>query len=71
MKKLALLAIVAVLAACAEPAANTANSEAHGAREYPTGSNIPRKARENGVTIYDREAVMRSQEMSPGIPRER
>jgi hypothetical protein len=72
MKKLILLASISLLAACAQPAANNAkNAEAHGTREYPTGSNFPRRAQESGVTVYDREAVMRSQEMSPGIPRER
>jgi uncharacterized lipoprotein YajG len=70
MKNLAILAALALLAACAEPAANTGNAEPRAQKEFSTGSNIPRKGGPSEVSVYDREAVQRSQEMSyGGLPR--
>ena len=64
MKTLTLctLAVAALISGCAtsEPAATT---EAVAQREYPTGSNIPRKRAPNdadGVSTYDKEALERA-----------
>ena len=72
MKRLAILAALCLLAACAETAVNNEGSEPRAEREYPTGSNIPRKNRgPSDVQIYDREAVQRSQEGTAGFPQAR
>jgi hypothetical protein len=75
MKKLMLcLATAAVLGGCAstEPVASTNEATV---REYPTGSNIPRKSRAgatDGVNSYDKEALERArdqaaQQVRPGL----
>jgi hypothetical protein len=72
MKGISILAALLLVAACAEPAANTGGATPRAEREYPTGSNIPRRSRDtDGVQVYDREAVQRSQDSSygGGIPR--
>jgi hypothetical protein len=77
MKKiltLCALAAATLFSGCttSEPAAAT---EAVAQREYPTGSNIPRKRAPNdadGVSTYDREALERArteayQTVRPGL----
>lgn len=68
---LSALATTTLLAGCAsnEPAATT---EAVAQREYPTGSNIPRKrapGEADGVSTYDREALERARNATPPTPR--
>ena len=68
------LAAAALLPGCSsnEPAVAT---EAVAQREYPTGSNIPRKrapGEADGISTYDREALERarteqSQAIRPGL----
>ncbi|HET7403756.1 MAG TPA: hypothetical protein VFJ62_18300 [Usitatibacter sp.] len=72
MKKLAILATLCLLAACAETSVNNEGSEPRAEREYPTGSNIPRKQHTNdGAQVYDRDAVQRTQEGAGGVPQQR
>lgn len=72
MKHLAIVAALCLLTACAETAVNNDGSQPRAEREYPTGSNIPRKNREpSDVQVYDREAVKRSQEGTAGFPQAR
>jgi hypothetical protein len=71
MKNL-LMGIVAAcaLAGCATDQ-TTAASEPM-AREYPTGSNIPRKRPADsteGVSTYDKEALERARQQMPQAPR--
>jgi hypothetical protein len=74
MKNLLLCAaVVAALAGCASNQP-VASAEDVGAREYPTGSNIPRKGRSttDGVKAYDREELERArsqahQQVRPGL----
>jgi hypothetical protein len=68
MKKILLCAAVfAALGGCAanEPVASTDEATV---REYPTGSNIPRKSKAgatDGVSAYDREALERARSQAP------
>ena len=75
MKKLLLCAAAAAaLGGCAanQPIASTDEATV---REYPTGSNIPRKSKAgstDGVSTYDREALERArdqaaQQVRPGL----
>ncbi len=72
MKNLPGLAAAAlVLAACAAPDAVT-STESPSEREYPTGSNIPRKAaarnpQAEGVRVHSREDLERIQNMGTGV----
>lgn len=74
MKKiltLCALAAATLLSACAtnEPAAA---NEAVAQREYPTGSNIPRKrapGEADGVSTYDKEALERARNSQYQTPR--
>ena len=64
-------AALAVLSGCATDPAVTASDDIS-AREYPTGSNIPRKGRASGpdgVTTYDKEAVERARTEQQQMPR--
>jgi hypothetical protein len=68
---LSLMASAMALGACAtnEPAAAT---EQVSQREYPTGSNIPRKrdaGATDGVQTYDKEALERARNEIPQTPR--
>ena len=68
---LSALAAAIVLPGCAanEPAAAT---ESVAQREYPTGSNIPRKRAPNeadGVSTYDKEALERARNEQYQVPR--
>jgi len=65
MKIIALAALLC-LAACADSTPVNADNEPRAQREYPTGSNIPRKSRDTDATVYDREAVERAQSSSHG-----
>jgi hypothetical protein len=70
MKKIATLALLSLLAACAaDPAADTAPVRERA--EAPTGSNIVRRDHRNdgSVTTYDRESVERAQTGSYGMGR--
>lgn len=65
------LIAAAALAGCATPDANVA-AEPSGAREYPTGSNIPRKSRPGeveGVKTYSREELERARAQQVQTPR--
>lgn len=72
MKKILLCAAaVATLSGCATDQAVTATDDVS-AREYPTGSNIPRKGRSSGpdgVTTYDKEAIERARTEQQQMPR--
>jgi hypothetical protein len=67
MKKILFCAAAAaVLGGCAanQPVASTEEATV---REYPTGSNIPRKSRAgatDGVNTYDKEALERARDQS-------
>ena len=69
-----LLLCAAAIAALSGCAANqpVASVEEVNAREYPTGSNIPRRGRAgatDGVQSYDREALERAREQAQQMPR--
>jgi len=72
MKKLLMCAAaLAALGGCAanQPMASTDEATA---REYPTGSNIPRKSKAgsaDGVSTYDREALERARSTAQQAPR--
>lgn len=72
MKKLLLsAAVAAALSGCASNQP-VASAEEVNAREYPTGSNIPRRARAgatDGVQAYDREALERARDQMQQAPR--
>jgi len=73
MKKILSCAVAiaaAALAGCATQQP-TASVEEVAAREYPTGSNIPRKGRSgvDGVKTYDREELERARAQMPQTPR--
>src|SRR4051812_30265971 len=72
MKKI--LACAAALAALGGCAANEpiASADEATVREYPTGSNIPRKTKAgstDGVSTYDREALERARSQMPQAAR--
>lgn len=55
--------VCALLAGCASPDA-VSTAESPSVREYPTGSNIPRKNRDpkaEGITVHSREDLERLQ----------
>jgi glucose dehydrogenase len=67
---IAALAAAAIATGCAMPDAHT-STEAASAREYPTGSNIPRKSRDrsaDGVRTHSREDLERIQSGGHGVP---
>ncbi len=74
---LSLVAAAAILAACATANDPSAATEQVSQREYPTGSNIPRKrapGEADGVSTYDKEALERAraeqyQTARPGLGR--
>jgi len=74
MKKLlGVMVLPLVLAACASADNVSTVAESPSAREYPTGSNIPRKASERntsaeGVRVHSREDLERIQTMGNGAP---
>ncbi len=72
MKKILFCAAaLAALSGCAADPAVTAADDIS-AREYPTGSNIPRKGRASGpdgVSTYDREALERARAEQVQAPR--
>lgn len=72
MKSLLLwAAAVAAFSGCASDPP-VASADEVGAREYPTGSNIPRRARAaatDGVSTYDREALERARDTMHQAPR--
>ena len=71
MKKILFaVAAAAALAGCATQQP-IASAEDLAAREYPTGSNIPRKGRSaaDGVKSYDREELERARAQMPQTPR--
>ena len=72
MKKILYCAVAAAaLSGCATTQQPTASAEEVAAREYPTGSNIPRKGRSaaDGVKAYDREDLERARSQMPQTPR--
>ena len=69
-KNLACVAAALLLGGCASPEATTI-PESPTTREYPTGSNIPRKNRDpkaEGVSVYSPEELERLQNRGMGIP---
>jgi hypothetical protein len=74
MKKiltLCALAAATLLSGCAAPEP-VAATEAMSKREYPTGSNIPRKrapGEADGVSTYDKEALERARNEQYQTPR--
>ena len=57
------------LAGCVTPEPAVTSAESPSAREYPTGSHIPRKNRDpraDGVSVYGPEALERMQNSAPG-----
>jgi hypothetical protein len=72
LRKLLLAAGACVwLAGCAT-AETVATSESPSEREYPTGSNIPRKAKSanpqaDGIRVHSREDFERVQSMGTGV----
>lgn len=70
VKKLVLLAMLPLVAACAaDPAASTQSAPRRERAEATTGSNIPRRAQTGDVTVYDRDSVERAQQSTYGMPR--
>lgn len=73
MKNLLLgIAAACALVGCAADQPTTASNEPVSQREYPTGSNIPRKRSADstdGVSTYDREALDRARNQTPQTPR--
>ncbi len=72
MKKnvpLSLLAVCFLAAGCAMES-NTASNEPAAEKEYPTGSNIPRRQGNSpsGVTILNKDAVDRMPTVAPTSP---
>jgi len=66
------IAATCALAGCATDQPTTAASDAAVQREYPTGSNIPRKRPADsteGVSTYDKEALDRARQQMPQAPR--
>ena len=71
MKKILMLCAAAtMLAGCAAPATSASTEEVQ-AREYPTGSNIPRKRApgSESASEQDREALERARSQMPSAPR--
>ncbi len=74
VKKLLSLAAVALAAtACAAPDVVNTAAESPSEREYPTGSNIPKKASQRntsaeGVRVHSREDFERMQTLGNGAP---
>ena len=68
---LKLAAALLLAGACAAPDATTRTAESPSEREYPTGSNIPRKNRDlkaEGVSVHTREDLERIQNMGRVTP---
>jgi hypothetical protein len=67
MKNLKILAACLLISACAQTSVDNEDAAPRAEREYPTGSNIPRKHHETGdAQVYDRESVERAQQSSAG-----
>jgi hypothetical protein len=67
MKNLTILAACLLVSACAQTSVDNEGAAPRAEREYPTGSNIPRKHHDTGdVQVYDRESVERAQQSSAG-----
>jgi hypothetical protein len=61
------------LAGCAAPETVATNTESPSEREYPTGSNLPRKNKSanpqaDGIRVHSREDLERIQGMGTGVP---
>ena len=72
MRKVLVVAACAWLAGCAANE-NVASTESPSEREYPTGSNIPRKGKSanpqaDGIRVYSKEDLERIQSMGNGVP---
>jgi len=68
MKKLTILGACLLVAACAETSVSNEGTTPRAEREYPTGSNIPRRHHDTGdAQVYDRESVERAQNSSTGV----
>ncbi|MEO5695006.1 MAG: hypothetical protein ABIQ72_17865 [Usitatibacter sp.] len=74
MKRLFSLAAAALVAtACVAPDAVKTAAESPSEREYPTGSNIPKKASQRntsaeGIRVHSREDFERMQTLGNGVP---